>query len=149
MTNTSAALPPSGAPKLSTRVRIVLAVSLAANLLLAGFVVGQVIHHPWREHGGQLTIERLTGKMPPEVRDVVRASLRERRPEIANKVAAVREARAEVRAAIGAEPFDPARLAAAFAAVRERSRAVQEDVQSAAVEAIAKLPSDVRRKLSM
>jgi uncharacterized membrane protein len=148
MTNTSAPAPPTGAPKLSMGVRIALAVSLAANLLLVGFVVGQAIHGPWREHGGQLTIEKLTGKMPPEVRDVVRASLRERRPEIANKMAAVREARAEVRAAIGAEPFDPARLAAAFAAVRDRSRAVQEDVQAAAVEAIAKLPPDTRRKLS-
>lgn len=128
--------------------RVILVVSLVVNLLLIGFVVGQVLHHPWHEHEGPLTVERITGALPPEVRDAVRESLRERRPQIVEKMAAVRAARADVRAAIGAEPFDPARLEAAFAAVRDRGRAVQEDVQAATVEAITKLPPETRRKLS-
>jgi hypothetical protein len=39
-------------------------------------------------------------------------------------------------------------LDAAFAAIRDRSRAVQEDVEAAAVEAITKLPPETRRKIS-
>jgi uncharacterized membrane protein len=128
--------------------RILLVVSLAANLLLIGFVVGQLLHHPPHERGGPMTIERITSGLPPEVREAVRADLREHRPQIAEKIAAVRAAQADVRAAIGAEPFDPARLQAAFAVIRDRRKAVQEEVQAAAVEAIGKLPPETRRKLS-
>jgi uncharacterized membrane protein len=129
--------------------RILLVVSLAANLLLVGFIVGQVLHHPERERmGGPMTIERVTGGLPPEIRETVRTSLREHRPEIVSKIAAVRAAQAELHAAIGAQPFDPARLQAAFAAIRERRQAVQAEVQEAAVEAIGQLPPETREKLA-
>ena len=128
--------------------RILLVASLVVNLLLIGFLVGHTVHPPWHERGGPLTIERVTGALPPEVRDAVRASLRERRPQIAERMAAVRQARADVRSAIEAEPFDATRLQAAFATLRDRSQAVQEDVAAAVVEAISKLPPDTRRELS-
>ncbi|HUN51932.1 MAG TPA: periplasmic heavy metal sensor [Candidatus Sulfotelmatobacter sp.] len=137
------------APQRNRRgARILLVASLAVNLLLIGFLVGHMLHPPWHERGGPLTIEHITGALPPEVRDAVRASLRDRRPQIAERMAAVRQARADVRAAIEAEPFDAQRLQTAFATLRDRSQAVQEDVAAAVVEAISKLPPDARRELS-
>ena len=146
----TAAMATSGEEKARRRNgRIFLVVSLAANLLLIGFIAGQMLHHPpGRGHEGPMTIERLTGGMPPPVRDAVRAKLRENRPQIAEKIAAVRAAQAEIRAAISAEPFDPERLRAAFSAVRDRRIALQAEVQAAAIEAISQLPPEVRQKLA-
>jgi uncharacterized membrane protein len=136
-----------------TRTRwlvVALVVSLAMNLAVGGLMLGHVLRGPpsWRPgdpEGGPA--HRLMRLLPPEARDTVRQSFKEAGPEIRARAKALRQARDGVRDAIMAEPFDRARLDAAFADMRARSDALQTAVQAAIADGVSKLPPEARRKV--
>ena len=91
---------------------------------------------------------RLIGRVPAEHRGGFEDVLDAKRPEMDRASQALRESRMKVREAVRAEPFDKARLEAAFGDVRERNMALQKSVHEAMAEAVQKLPAEVRNRLS-
>jgi len=126
----------------------VLVVSLIVNVAFIGLFAGHYIFRPGRGHPVDFAMHRLIHGMPKEARDPVRAEMETRRPQVAAKIAELRKARQDVRAALAADPFDRARLDAAFAEVQTSSAAVQAELHSAVADAVAKLPPDARQRLA-
>jgi uncharacterized membrane protein len=144
---------------------IALVISLGINLLIVGVIAGRLLsghRHMWERPGatqadrsrasderpGDRVIQRLTEAVPAEYRPAFEAAMAEHRARLAEAGRAVREARMKVRDAMVAEPFDRAKLDAAFAELRARSQELQTAVHVAVAEAAAKLPPDARRKLA-
>lgn len=135
---------------------LALLVSLGLNLFLGGLLAGRYFGPQHRtfarseayERPGQDFFRRLIGRVPAEHRGAFEDVLNAKRPDMDRASQALRESRMKVREAVRAEPFDKARLEAAFGDVRERNMALQKSVHEAMAEAVQALPADVRRQLS-
>jgi uncharacterized membrane protein len=132
-----------------TVTAIALVVSLGLNLFLGGVMLGRGFGQSadgWGlgEHGVRVNIERILKALPDADRRIARARFADRREAIAGKFAALREARRAVGAAMGAEPFEAAVLATAFATVRERTGDVQASLQAIVVEVAPELSPEAR-----
>jgi len=140
------------------RLGIALAVSLAVNLLAAGFLVSRALHlhrfpppapqgAPFDEGpflGPRGLLGQAGSRNAPRVREVMRAhagELRQGRAELHAK----REA---VEAALRAEPFDAAALERALGELRASTNAAQERMHAAMVDLAKKLPAEERRALA-
>lgn len=107
-------------------LKIALALSLALNLSIAGLVAGAWLsdHGPRsdrRSPSRDLAFGPVTDALSPEDRRALRREFLARAPEFR---AARQEARAELAtllAALRAEPFDPAALSTALAAIQTRN----------------------------
>ncbi len=132
----------AAAPKPSSRrwLKIGLAASLTVNLLLIGFIAGHRFHRPSMEGRAMWVIHRVTGRLPPPADRAVRAELRQHWPAIRADVLALRQAKAEARAAVHRTPFDGKAVAAAFDAVSARIQTIQKDLHAIVVAAMEKLP---------
>lgn len=141
---------------MQNRFRLLLIVSLAANLLLGGIFAGGFIEAwrrgpepadgrppPFRLHMG-----RMLEHLPEDVRDRAQALMERHRGEMHGSVRAMRRARREMRAALVAEPFDPARLEAALAELRTRGGAAQASMHGAMLELASDLTPEARRALA-
>jgi len=121
--------------------------SLAANLLIAGFAVGRVAGP--RSPGGD--IERLVTMgmrdFPPEIRRAVSERARSNRSEFRAKVNDVEAARRRMFEAMRAEPLDRKALEAAFADLRQKTNDLQLAGQELVAGALADAPPDVRRHI--
>jgi len=145
-------------------ITIALVISLGINLLVVGAIAGHFLsghrymwHRPGQmqaeasrstERPGDIVIQRLTEALPAEQRPVFEAATAQHRARLTEIGRAVREARTKVRDAMVAEPFDRAKLDAAFAELRSRSQELQTTMHAAVSEAAAKLPADARAKLA-
>lgn len=145
----------SGTPK---RVWVMLALSAALNLFFFGVFAAQKL--PWRdpfrggfrEHherdggGGGRKFLRHSGLRDagPEVQALMKA----RREQARENMRALADARAEVRQSLKAEPFDAARLRAAFAAVRTRTQAMQTELHSTLDDVAQKLTPEQRMRMA-
>ncbi len=125
----------------------VLVVSLALNLFLAG-VVGM---RYWRENvrspdrAAFGPIGRMTQGMPESGRAKVRAEVDAKREQFREQSREFRRARGEAVQALAAEPFDRAKVDAAFAEARRRADAMSAIMQSAIIEASARLTPEERK----
>ena len=123
-----------------------LLVSLAANLVIAGFMVA---HIAGPRPGGE--IERIVSlgirAFPPEIGGDIMDQMRARRGEFRVRLDAVQAARQRMFEAMRADPFDRAALDAAFADVRSKTNDVQAIGQSIVADAIAQAPADVRQRI--
>ena len=104
-------------------LKIALAVSLALNLAVAGLVAGAWLsdHGPRRDMPRDLSFGPFTEALSPQDRRALRREFLSRAPEFR---AARQEARAvfdRLLAALRAEPFDPAALTSALAAIQTRN----------------------------
>jgi hypothetical protein len=121
--------------------------SLATNLLIAGFAVGRVAGP--RPPGSD--IERLVTMgmrdFPPEIRRSVMELARDNRNQFRTKVNDVEAARQRLFEAMRAEPLDRTALNAAFADLRKKTDDLQQAGQDLLVGAIADTPPDVRRHI--
>lgn len=124
--------------------------SLVINGLLGGYLIGRQAGPPhWRMPPMAGEPATLTfGTVPPPLREAMRAELRERRSEVRPRFETLRNARGELRDAIGAEPFDPKRLEAAFAALRNAQGTLQVELHAVAVEVVGKMSAEERRRLA-
>lgn len=131
------------------RIRIFLAVSIALNLFLAGMMIAWQMRPspppgPWFER----MIQRMSADLPPADRDILLSSYETRRQELDRMDKEAQAAREKVRAAMRAQPYDPAALEAAMAAARDVREPVIKTVEQAIVEAAAKMSPEGRTKLA-
>ncbi len=122
-------------------------VSLAANLLIAGFAVGRAAG----PRPGPGDIERLVAMgmrdFPPEIRQAVAKRARNNRDQFRTKVDDVEAARQKMFQAMRAEPLDRPALEAAFADLRQKTNDLQMAGQELVAGAIEDTPPDVRRHI--
>ncbi|MFC3693023.1 periplasmic heavy metal sensor [Chenggangzhangella methanolivorans] len=134
-------------------VYALLAVSLAVNLIGAGYFLGAgFADYRSARHGKpprtvESTIDYVAGRYPAPVAAKVRAKLEAKRPELSTAFDEMRLARRETRKAIKQQPLDKARIEAAFAASRDKAVAFQQLIQSAIIEALPDLPESERNAI--
>jgi hypothetical protein len=126
-------------------VAIALLLSLALNVLIAGFVLGRL-------HGGpENDFDHLVGFIvrpyPPEIQHAIRDGARDHRAELGQRLDALRDARRQAFEAGRANPFDAAKLQAAQASVRAAVTAMQQTVHGIEADAIAHATPDTRRQI--
>ncbi|HEY5082125.1 MAG TPA: periplasmic heavy metal sensor [Bauldia sp.] len=126
---------------------IVLLLSVATNLLIAGFVVAR-LHGP--PPGGD-EIERIVmmgiRAFPPELQKAIVASAHAKDDEMKTKIDTVKQARQKIFDAMRAEPFDRAALEAAYADLRTSTGALQQVGQELTLDALASAPADLRQRI--
>ncbi|GLK66720.1 periplasmic heavy metal sensor [Hansschlegelia plantiphila] len=124
-----------------------LAVSLAANLIGAGYLgfVGFRPKPPPRTV--ETTINFVSGRYPPTVAKAVREKLEARRDELKNALDEMKIARRATRDAMSDVPFDAARVDAAFADARAKAADFQKVIHSAIIEALPDVAEGDRAKI--
>jgi uncharacterized membrane protein len=126
---------------------VVALVSLAANLMIAGFTVSRFTGQG--PGGGE--IDRIVSlgirAFPPEIQGDIRNQVRAHRDEFRRGLDAVRASRQRMFAAMRANPFDRPALDAAFADVRSTTNDVQTIGQTIVADAIAHAPADIRARI--
>jgi uncharacterized membrane protein len=130
----------------SIALLVVLGLSLAVNFFVFGFVAAGGWHHRSSRVEHYAAIAGL-GRAPPPLRHRVEAALRDHHNETHDALQAVRAARRDIRAAMRAEPFDRAKLNAAFGTLRERVDKLQELIFGAVGDAIAATPAAERAQI--
>ena len=119
----------------------VLALSLLANLFLAGVTTGRW----WDRPGARLMAKPVAGfagrarLLPADERRRFGAAFRAHRPAIQAARLETRAAALRVREAIGAEPYDRAAVEAALVQVREATGRLQRVQQAALSDALAQV----------
>lgn len=134
--------------------RTVLFVSLALNLLVVGAALGA-----WgagvrleREASRSAVVDRMPGPraflraLPPETREVMRRELGESWGESQEARQAALQARRDAFAAAAAEPYDEARVRAAFARLRAADQSAIGVFHDNVAQAFARLTPEQRRE---
>ena len=123
-----------------------LILSVAGNLVVAGFAVARFAGP---RPGGE--VERIVAlgirAFPPEIRQAITESTRQQRDKFRAMVDETRNARMRMFEAMRAEPFDRARLEAAYADLRSRTNDIQALGQSIVAEAVAQASAETRSKI--
>ncbi|SHI64114.1 periplasmic heavy metal sensor [Wenxinia saemankumensis] len=126
--------------------RVVLVLSLALNLLVAGLILGAVLrgNPPGGRPGVELAVGPLLDALPPERRDGIRARLRGDDDLRRFDRGARREAMRAFAGALTAEPFDPDAVEALLAAQGARLRGLQDAAQDAFLAELAQMGPEER-----
>ncbi|MFN3521915.1 MAG: periplasmic heavy metal sensor [Phenylobacterium sp.] len=135
---------------------IVLFVSLALNLFVAGAVVGGLVAGGRTPHASPSQANPRPGPalwaageaLPPDRRREFRRLLREQGPVTNQRLREVRQARREAWLMLGKEPFDPVAASRALDAARQAEIAARRDVEHRVVEFAARLPPDERARFA-
>lgn len=124
----------------ATVLAVVLALSLVANFVAAGFILSTTTFGR-HEGGPSLSISNsllLAGRrFPPEIRAGMRQAFEAEPERVRAAFRALKAARQATFEAMRAEPFDLDRLNAAFALERQRTTELQEVGQAALARAVA------------
>jgi uncharacterized membrane protein len=133
------------------RLAIALAISVALNLFLAGFVAMRALHggrhHARGQHGPFLGPRKLSGG-DPAIRQALRAAMKRRDGEFRAHGQHLHGARVAVSAAFGAEPFDAQALERAFVDLRARTVESQALMHGVLAEVAPTLTSAQRARLA-
>jgi uncharacterized membrane protein len=141
-------------PRLTTR-DLVLAGSIAANLVLAGFVIGAGVRlagpgappaEPPRVET-RVSPRALIEQLSPEQRRAMREAFVGEGLRSAPLFRELRDARGDFDAAVRAEPFDAEGARGALDRVREAERQLQERGNEMMVEILADLPVEERERV--
>ena len=129
---------------------VVLFVSLAANLLIAGFAVSRFSGgRPPGFGGGDL--DRLVtlgiGAFPPEIQDDIRQRVQDERPKFRNYLMGLRQTRQTMFDAMRAPDFDRKALDDAFAELRDELNGIQVVGQAIVADAVAAAPPEARQQI--
>lgn len=129
---------------------VLLAVSLGANLVVAGFVLERALDtRSGSERLAERTAYAVVGHLPDAVRDPLLQAILSQKPELDRAVRDIRRSRREVRAAMRAEPLDAARLRDALAETRRRSEALLSMIDDAIAATIAGIPASDRATIKV
>lgn len=121
-------------------------VSLAINLMAAGWFVGQRAASP--EHMERGMLRHMARTLPEELRAPLRAAVKERRRPLFEAFGDVRQARQAVRNALGQQPFDRAALEAALSDQRQGAARLQQLMHAAMVDTAETLSPEQRQRWS-
>lgn len=125
---------------------VVLVLSLALNLFVAGFAASR-----WHGPGRSGAIEHMIGafvtRMPRELRHLVRDELHDVKPELRREFGDLMQARQRMFSLMRAEPLDDAALEAAMSDVRRELNDVQAVGQQAVLAAIKRADPAVRAEI--
>lgn len=136
----------------SRRWRIVLAVSLAANLLFVGVVGTWLVRPLFREPPSGPEFSRVIDRMAHRLNDADAAILRRaydaRRDDVTRLSGNVRDARQKVRSALMAEPFNPDALGGAMNEVSAARASFEAVIQDVLRESAVAMSADGRRTLA-
>ena len=127
-------------------VALVLALSIVINLLLAGYVIGQSSKPRLAGDPARMFprwVHTLPEPRQQELRPLVREQLQVMRPPIRE----MRQQHRALQAAVGAEPFDAAALAAALTQLRQHHMQVQQLSHDAFVAFVGQLTPAERQAL--
>jgi len=114
--------------------------SAVLNVFLIGFLAGRQAFGPGG-CGPRGFMHGQRAAFHDRVKPEDRARLRQR-------LADVRQAREQVRAALQREPYDPAQLEAALGSLRKRSGEVQDDMHRMLIEGAGQLSPEERQRLA-
>jgi len=127
---------------------LLLFVSLAANFLVAGFVVAR-LNAP--SQNATADVDRVVANavrgFPQEIQRAIADTTKANRPQLRTRLDAVQKARQDLFEAMRAQPFNQPRLESAFADYRVAVAALQQAGEDVMTQAIAQAPPDVRRKI--
>jgi uncharacterized membrane protein len=133
------------------RLVIALALSVSVNLFFAGFAVARrvMMHRAWQAQGPMLGPRGFLGRAGlgnagPRARGI----LEQRRGALRQHHGALRAARDKVREALGAEPFDKARLETALTELHAQTAQMQSTMHATLVELAASLDAAQRKRLA-
>jgi Spy/CpxP family protein refolding chaperone len=126
---------------------VLLALSLACNLLLAGIVVGRIgghmMHPPRFERG----FESGLPDVPEERRAQIRKHLRSAMPEMRERHEAMRELRQALAAELGKPEPDRAAIEQQLAAMRAQSASIQESLHAGFVDTVMDMQPQERKQM--
>jgi uncharacterized membrane protein len=146
-------------PKSGRRwLTILLFVSLVANVFLLGLFGGRLFHrHDWfdrqTEYAQQMgpiagrALERLVRPLDAADREVVIDTVRGHADELQKIYQSVHDQRELVAQLLRADKFDRKAVDDAFAELRRRTDTMQQTLQAAVADAVAKLSPAARRQL--
>lgn len=133
------------------RLGLALAISVGINL----FVVGAATSHWLRRSEGPAPVRdggrflfRSTERLSEPGRAKVRSIMKRHRSDLAPRRRAMRQAQKDVQAALGAEPFDRARLDRGLEQLRKETSRAQRELHTALGEAAAQLGPEDRKHLA-
>ncbi|HEY6556721.1 MAG TPA: periplasmic heavy metal sensor [Polyangiaceae bacterium] len=129
---------------LAKRLAIGLLISIALNLLCAGFLLGRGLRGGRGRQGPARSLEDGQALRHPALRRAYEAE----RGHVKGRRDAVRQARARVSEALRIEPFQPARLEQSLAELRSETTKTQELVHRALVKAAREGTPEARSELS-
>lgn len=131
---------------LTKRLAIVLAISVAINLLLAGILLGRRFDRRYGPHADR----GLTAEHGPAVmrNRAFHQLIKESKLDLKARSESTRAARAAVKAALQREPFDRAALEQSFRALRAETSSSQQALHDALVEAADKGGPETRRRIA-
>lgn len=130
--------------------RVVMAISLLANIFLVGVVVGHAFtgKKARAPRPGQNAASWVrSSTLPPEDKRGFAAAMRPYRDTIEAKRSALKTAKVALENAVTTPDYDRSKVAAAFAEVRRASIESQEATQEALVEALGTLSPAARARL--
>lgn len=143
------------------RLAVALTISIAVNLLLAGYLVGNRFRSQQSAvvgfgpgHGPGMGIGRMMGggqgmgNCAGRGRPAIRAAIEPRESELSTHREAIAKARDVVREALGRDPLDRGAAEQALATLRLQSQQGQEATHHAIVEAAAHATPEQRKKLA-
>jgi len=127
--------------------RWALIASLALNLLLLG-VIGTYWWRWPRWQPMSATLSELVETLPDADRATLRPLVEKQQAETKAGFDQIKTLRLAARAAVLTEPYDAARVEAAFDALREKSIDLRADSQTTLLAILSKLPLEQRRQLT-
>jgi uncharacterized membrane protein len=129
---------------------VIVLVSLAANLFLAGLLAGDWLRGRFNPppYAASMNFSAMRHALGPEAGAVIEPVMRQHREMMHRQVDAVRAARREVGAALAAEPFDRTRLEESLSRMRGRGMEAQAAFHAVFVDVVAGLTLDQRQELA-
>lgn len=125
-------------------LRVLLALSLAVNLLAGAVVAGRFTGEAVQS---RRTVEAMASTLPAEKREAVREALFAVRPVMRQHTQAVRALRAELDTVLAQPQLDEAALDRQFTKLQQQTTATQARLQQAFRQAALNLTPDERRAL--
>lgn len=126
------------------RLRIVLAVSLAANLFLVGLLVGTGLFRDRPRGPRHAAFSQAVEQLDPADADALRALMRTEAEQARPRVQALRAARREVEALMSRPDYDPAAVRSAMTQVRIEETALRDNLDAALIEFAGRLDPEER-----
>ena len=131
-------------------LRFLLPASLALNAFLAGVVLTQWYgpRFPPPPPRPEKMIEDMAAALPAADAQILRQSFADRAPNVGGRWGNREDMFSRIRAALKAEPFDPAALSRIFRDGRKVRDQIDDSIEAALVEAAGKMSDEGRKKLA-